>query len=318
MINQHIMNVVCEQLLGDVHCCCRRAARKRAASAAVSNMAGTASSPADVTAECVALPAAHWSERHHDRHKAQHPHVKPDLMSSMHFSRPRSALHTSVHHQAHTAAESDISNFGNMEAYRSHAEAGIAQGRSNAAAQQAAGGLGQVTTPAGDGGNGGKMRRCASSAAMAGGCGIQGHTEPDIQESHVAPESLLQDAQPAQVMPCEECIPESSKGGLGEALENRQQSGEVSAGQQQPDGINCGMCSEDTISRHQADELEPERQAGGRHRKSERQSRQRDRLKGRQQCCRSGDVCYSAAGVYRSRPGVMHLPTAKVSLLFLI
>ncbi|KAL0026691.1 hypothetical protein WJX79_004506 [Trebouxia sp. C0005] len=37
----------------------RRAARKRPASAAVSNMAGTASSPADVTVECVALPAAH-------------------------------------------------------------------------------------------------------------------------------------------------------------------------------------------------------------------------------------------------------------------
>ena len=320
MTSQHVMNIVCEQLSENIHRCCRRAARKRPASAAVSNMAGTASSPAGVTAQCVALPAAHWSERHHHRHTVQHPHVKPDLMSSMHFSRPRSALPTSVHHQAHTAAQSDISNPGNMEAYGSHAEAATAQGRSSAAARQTAGALGQVTTLAGDGGAGAKMRSCASSAAMAAGCGMQGQTEPDHQERLVAPESLLQDTQSTQVMPCEDCIAESSKGGLGEALGNRQQSGEIAADQQQPDGVNCGMCSEDAVSRQQAGRLEPEeeqsseRQASGRHRKSERQERHRDILKGRQQCSQpEEDVCYNAAGVYRLRPGVMHLPTAKVS-----
>jgi len=282
-------------------------------------MVSTASSPAEVTADCVALPAAHWSEHHHHRHTVQHPHVMPDLMSSMHFSRPRSALHTSVHHEAHTAAQSDICSPGNMEAYGSHAEAASAQGRSSAAARQTAGDVGQVRTLAGDGGDGGRMRSCASSAAMAAGCSMQGHTDPDIQESFVAPESLLQDAKPAQVVPCEDCITESSKGGLGEALENRQQSGEVAADQQQPDGINCGVCSEDAISRQQAGRLEPEkehsseRQASERHRKSERQERHRDRLKGRRHCSQPEDVSYCAAGVYRLRPGVMHLPTAKVS-----
>ncbi len=300
---------------------CRRAARKRPASAAVINIASTASSPADVTAQCVALPAAHWSEHHHHRHTMQHPHVKPDLMSTMHFSRPRSALHTSVHHQAHTAAESDISNIGNMEAHGSHAEAATAQETSSEAARQTAGGVGPVRTLAGDGGNGGKMRSCASSTATAAGCGMQGYTHPDIQESLAAPESLLQDAQPAQVVPCEDCTADSSKGGLGEALENKQQFGEAAAEQQQPDGVSCGVCCEDEFSRQQAGRLEPEekqsseRQASGRHRKSERQERQRDRLKGRQQCSQPEDVCYHsrAAGVYRSRPGVMHLPTAKVS-----
>ena len=212
-------------------------------------MAGTASSPADVTAQCVALPAADWSEHHHHRHTVQHPHVKPDLMSSMHFSRPRSALHTSVRQQVHTAAQSDICSPGNMEAYRSHAETATAQSRSSAAAQLTAGGLGQVRTLAGDGGTGAKMRSCASSAAMAAGCGMLGHIKPDIQESLVAPESLLQPAQPAQEMPCEDCTAESSKGGLGEALENRQQSGEVAADQQQPDGVNCSMCSGDAIGK---------------------------------------------------------------------
>ena len=277
-------------------------------------MAGTASSPADVTAQCVALPAAHWSEHHHHRHTVQHPHVKPDLMSSMHFSRPRSALHTYVHHQAHTAAQSDISNPGDMEAYGRHAEAASAQGRSSAAARQTAGDVGQVRTLADDGGDGGKMRSCASSAAMAAGCGMLGHIEPDIQESLVAPESLLQDPQSTQEMPCEDCIAESSKGGLGAALEHRQQSGEAAA--DQPDGVNCGMCIENTVSRQQAEpekEQGSRRQAGGRYRKSERQERHRDRLRGRQQCSQPEDVCYSAAGVYRLRPGVMHLPTAKVS-----
>ncbi|DBA81719.1 TPA: hypothetical protein ACH3X1_007456 [Trebouxia sp. C0004] len=301
----------------------RRAARKRPASAAVSNMAATASSPADVSAECVALPAAHWSERHHHRHTVQHPHVKPDLMSSLHFSRPRSALHTTVHHQAHTAAE--ICDPANMEAYGSHAEAAIAQSRSSAAARQTAGALGQIKTSAGDGGDGGKTRSCASSTATAAGCGMQGHIEPDKQESLVAPEDLLQDAQPAQVMLCEECIPEASKGGLGEALENRQPSDGVAADQQQPYETNCGMFSEDTISRKQADKQEPEeeqsseRQAGWRHRKSGRQSgqqeRQRNRLKGRQQCSQPEHVGYSSAGVYRLRPGVMHLPTAKEGVM---
>ena len=286
-------------------------------------MAGTASSPAEVNAQCVALPAAHWSERHPDRHTVQHPHVKPDLMSSMHFSRPRSAQHTPVHHQSHTAAQTDICHPSNMETYRSHAEAASAQGRSSAAARQTACGLGQVRTSAGDGGAGAKMRSCASSAAMAAGCGMQGHTEADHQESLVASESLLQDAGPAHVVPCEDCIAESSRGGLGEALEHRQQSGEVAADRQQPDGVNCGVCSEDASSRQQAGRLEPEqeqsseRQASGRHRKSERQTRQRDRLEGRQQCSQPEDVCCSAAGVYRLRPGIMHLPSAKVGLVSL-
>ena len=279
-------------------------------------MVSTASSPAEVTADCVALPAAHWSEHHHHRHTVQHPHVMPDLMSSMHFSRPRSALHTSGHHQVHTAVQSDVCNPGKTEAYGSHAEAASAQGRSSAAARRTAGGLGQVRILAGDSGAGAKMRSCASSAAMAAGCGMPGQTDPNIQESLAAPESLLQDAKPAQEMPCEDCITESSKGGLSEALENRQQSGEVTADQQQPDGVNCGVCSGDAISRQQAGRLEPEeelsseRQARGRHRNSERQ---RDRLKSRQQCSQPEDVCYGAAGVYRLRPGVMHLPTAKVS-----
>ena len=316
--NQRVMSIVCEQLLKNIHCCCRRAARKGPGSAGVINMAGTASRGADVTAQCVALSPAHWSEHHHHRHTVQHPHVKPDLMSSMHFSRPRSALHTSVHHQVHTAAESDISNPGNMEEHGSHAEAASTQCRSSAAAQQTAGGLGQVRALAGDDGARAKMRSCASSAAVAAACGMQGYTEPDHQESLVAPESLLQDAQSTQVVPCEDCTAESSKGELGEALESRQQSGEVAADQRQPGGINCGVCSKDAISRRQAGRLEPEeepsseRQASGRHRKSERQERQRDRFKGRQQCSQPEDVCYGAARVYRLRPGVMHLPTAQV------
>ena len=71
---------------------CRKPVHKRPASAAVATGAKPSLAPADLLHGSVALPTAQWSgHRHHHAHKAQHPHLKQDLMSSMHFSRPRTA-----------------------------------------------------------------------------------------------------------------------------------------------------------------------------------------------------------------------------------
>ena len=89
---------VCVQLLTEIPFTSRKA-HKRPASAAVQGSAAAAGSTEDVTGRPAPLPVSHWSSHHHHYHTAPHPHLRQDFMSSMHFSRPKSAQPQSPRHR---------------------------------------------------------------------------------------------------------------------------------------------------------------------------------------------------------------------------
>lgn len=51
------------------------------------------------------LPVSHWSQHQHHYHATAHPHLRQDLMSTMHLGRPRSAQPWVSEHEKDVAAE---------------------------------------------------------------------------------------------------------------------------------------------------------------------------------------------------------------------
>lgn len=68
----------------------RQAAHRRPASAAVRCSVASASME-DNVCRPASLPVSHWFRPQQHHHATAHPHLRQDLMSTMHFSRPRSA-----------------------------------------------------------------------------------------------------------------------------------------------------------------------------------------------------------------------------------
>ena len=83
----------------------RKAADRRPANAAVHSSAAASANMGDIVGRPASLPVSHWS-RHQRHHQATaHPHLRQDLMSTMHCSRPRSAQPWVVKHEEDAAAE---------------------------------------------------------------------------------------------------------------------------------------------------------------------------------------------------------------------
>ena len=94
-----------------ITCCCafdyRKAGYRRPTSAAVPGSMG------DMVARPASLPVSHWSRHHPHHHARAHPHLRQDLMSTMHFSRPRSAQPRFSSHEREDGAAECISLYNN-------------------------------------------------------------------------------------------------------------------------------------------------------------------------------------------------------------
>ena len=83
----------------------RKAADRRSASAAVHSSAAASANMGDIVGRPASLPVSHWSRHQRHHHATAHPHLRQDLMSTMHCSRPRSAQPWVVKHEEDAAAE---------------------------------------------------------------------------------------------------------------------------------------------------------------------------------------------------------------------
>ena len=83
----------------------RKAAHRRPASAAVHSSAAASAHMGDIVDRPASLPVSHWSQHQRHHHAIAHPHLRQDLRSTMHFSRPRSAQPWVSKHEKDAAAE---------------------------------------------------------------------------------------------------------------------------------------------------------------------------------------------------------------------
>ena len=82
----------------------RKAAHRRPASAAAHSSGAASTKVGDIVGRPASLPVSHWSRHQRHHHAAAHPHLRQDLMSTMHFSRPRSAQPRVSKHEEDAAA----------------------------------------------------------------------------------------------------------------------------------------------------------------------------------------------------------------------
>ena len=312
--------------------------RRPATAAANSSKAGTASSPADV-ATCVALPVACWSEHHHSHHKTQHPHLQHDLMSTMRFSRPRSAPQgPTMQRQMHTAAVLHGTMTGELDADSSDSRVASAHSHNSSAHQQTAVQHCQDKGSAGDADDASKLGGSYSNAGDA----VQHTGSSDELNDGVSavPKTLADQAALSPVQTASvECVPDSSKAGLDEGLEamrqmtessvNRQQSSEGPLTEHRP-GVNGQHFGEESLARQQSgetyrsmcnersgDKQQSSWQEQNRDRQSRGRDRQQDIAKGGQQCLSAEGARWRLAAVHRLHSGAAHCPTAKVSELLM-
>ena len=286
----------------------RRSPLKRPASAAVSSSAAAASG-VGVAPAAAALPAYHWFDQHHHKHRSQHPHLQQDLMSIMHFSRPRSAPHkTSSGSQRHCSN----SHTHQPAAGRRHADAAIARGNESNRVQHAAV----------DGGT--KESAVDSSLAGVGVTGtVDGEglgrqyqdTGNDSPESSAVQASQRQDGDSSQQLPLDDSLQQTRVGDEGST-------------RQLPGCELRGTCSVDHVIDDQSgwenragdrQESNSRRDTDKQEDECERQSRwqegQHGRVKGKQQQCWPAEgIRWRAAMAYKLQAGPMHRPTAKVSI----
>ena len=83
----------------------RKAAHRRPASAAVHSSGAASTKVGDIVGRPASLPVSHWSRHQRHPHATSHPLLRQDVMSTMRFSRPRSAQPWVSKHEEEAAAE---------------------------------------------------------------------------------------------------------------------------------------------------------------------------------------------------------------------